>query len=152
MLVPGMQAPLHVASSLGTTWVSEHFSDVFCWYLGQPHSGKPCSQLTVLLSPGRRMISCSWLAPESGCTQNIQLDIDVLWVTPRGAGCHSSSGAWRGSWHLSLSSGCSWTLNVVCGSALEVPQQKPLGENGKHCNMIKLSHKTQMHKYVLLTK
>lgn len=78
MLVPGVQTPLHVASSLGTARVSEHLSDVFCWYLGQPHSGKPCCQLTVLLSLGRCMISRSQLATESGCTQNIQLDIDKL--------------------------------------------------------------------------
>lgn len=38
---------------------------------------KPYSQLTVLLSLGHCMISHSQLAAESGCTQNIQLDIDV---------------------------------------------------------------------------
>lgn len=43
--------------------------------------------------------TCYWIR----CTQNINLDIDVLWVNPCIAGCHSSFGAWWSSWHLSLS-------------------------------------------------
>lgn len=86
MLVPGPKAPLHVASSQGAAWFSKHFRNVTCWYLRKPCNGKTWHQLTVLLNPGHCMISRSQHAAESGCTQNIQLEVDVLRATPRRAG------------------------------------------------------------------
>lgn len=147
MLIPGMQTPLHVALSLESAWVSEHFLDVFCWCLRQPHSGKLRCQLTVL-SLGCCMISRSQLDMESGCAQSIQLDIDGLQV--------NSLQCWMSQWLWGLTQVLDLSLSLLTTSEhfvvlfIDPPNGKSLLESmGNIAILCQAKLQNPLHKYAL---